>query len=714
MTSLVNRRWVLKTFAASGGGLAIGCSASSELSTDMPGSSTSELTLTSMVRIYPDNRAVIVTPRAEMGQSIFTGLAKIIADEMDLDWPNINVENAPHHPDFYDLHGNQSAGGSNAMRNFYAPLRQLGAAGRDLMVRAAAKHWQTSADLCNTESGFVIHSQSGQKLAYGDLIPEAKRIELTTSPVLKTDEQLTLIGRPVKRKDSRAKIDGTAIFGADIRLPDQVYAAVHMAPKLGGQVKRFDRNTVMSMPGIIDVIDLGNALAVVANHWWQANSALSSMNIEFSDGLHPTLNDIAIDKELNHCLNSKKGVDAILEGDPDQRLNKSEQVYEARYSLPYLAHACMETMTATVSVEESRVLAYAPTQSPQRFAKRVAVLTGHALDKVEMNNTFIGGGFGRKGTDLQALEQATRLSLKLKRPVQVIWSRENDIQHDQHRPASKYWFRASLSSGGNIDAVNLRVAAPSIGRQRFPDFYKPDRSELPPLLFAYDSSTRRHTWIEADLPVTIGYWRAVGHSSHPFATESFVDELAYKNNEDPFEFRFRNLQDHSRLQAVLKTAAKFAQWGRPVSGNHGLGIAVQEGWDSVCAQVAEVSVTDGQLSIHDIWVAADCGKIIDPDSVSAQIESSITYALTAALKGEISIQAGAVVESNFHNYNMLKIAEMPRIHVTLMESNLPPGGVGELGVPPCAPAITNALFAATGYRARSLPLKHHQPFSVSS
>ena len=711
MTGVVSRRWLLKTFLLAGGGLAVGCSrvllAEESTLPDSPAE------FTAMVRIYPDNRTVIVPPAAEMGQDVYTGLAKIIADEMDLDWPSLEIEIAPHSPDFYDAKGSQSTGSSSSTRNWYLPLRQLGAASRQVLIQVAANRWQGAITNCRTESGYVIEAHSGRRLSYGELAIEASSLNLPAQVALKPDQDLKLIGKSVGRKDSLAKITGKAAFGADIRLPRQVYAAIRMAPNLGGQVKSFDEAKLADMPGIVGAFALDNALAVVANGWWQAHSALKSLSPEFTPNSDAGLNDTVIDQELDLCLRDDRGVEAVLEGDPDQRLASAEP-FEAYYSVPYLAHVCMEPMTATVSVEKDRVLAFAPTQSPQRCAKRVAEHTGRPLETIDMRNTFVGGGFGRKGLDFAALLQATDLSTKLGRPVQVIWDRETDIRHDQYRPAAKYWFRASLTENGKIDAVDLRVSSQSLRRQLLGKNYTPGQHELPSDLFVYETAARRHLWAEAELPIWVGFWRAVGHSSHPFAAESFMDELAHKAGQDPYTFRRAHLASRPRTLAVLDAAAKAAKWGRVLPSGRGLGIAVQEGWDSVCAQVAEVSVTNGRPRVHKFWAAVDCGKIISPDSVEAQIEGSIVFALTAALRGRISFRAGSVVESNFHDYRILTLAEMPEIEVILLDSELPPGGVGELGVPACAPALVNALYAASGYRARSLPLSEHLPLRETS
>ena len=706
VTSVVSRRWVLKTFLLAGGGLAVGCSRIMTAEESPP--QTSPVEFTAMVRIYPDNRTVVVPPAAEMGQDVFTGLAKIIADEMDLDWEPLEIEIAPHSPDFYDATGSQSTGSSRSTRSWYLPLRQLGAASRQVLMQAAAHRWQLAVTNCYTESGYVIDSNGGRRLSYGDLAIEASSLTLPEQVPLKTDQDLKLIGKPTRRKDSKAKTTGQAVFGADIRLPRQVYAAIRMAPGNAGQVKSFDESRLAEMPGIIGAFTLENALAIVADGWWQAHSALKILEVEFTANPDVKLDDSFIEQELELCLRDDRGVEATLEGDPDGML-ASGNAFEAHYSVPYLAHACMEPMTATVSVEKDRILAIAPTQSPQRCAVRIAEHTGRPIEAIEMRNTFLGGGFGRKGLDFAALLQATDLSKQLKRPVQVIWDRETDIRHDQYRPAAKYWFRASLTGSGKIDAVDLRVATQSLRRSLLPQFYKPGQHELPSDLFVYETAARRHVWAEAELPITVGFWRAVGHSNHPFASECFVDELAHKAGQDPYAFRRAHLTSRPRTLAALDAAAKAAKWGRVLPKGRGLGIAVQEGWDSVCAQVAEVSVTDGRPKVHKFWAAVDCGKIISPDSVEAQIEGGIVYALTAALKGRISFQAGSAVESNFHNYRMLTMAEMPEIEVILLDSKLPPGGVGELGVPACAPCVVNALYAATGYRARSLPLSEHLP-----
>ena len=637
-----------------------------------------------------------------MGQDVYTGLAKIVADELDLDWDTLELEIAPHHPDFYSARG-QSTGDSRTIRNWYQPLRKLGASVRQVMRSAAASIWQVNINECDTRDGFVIHGNSGKQLSYHSLASAAAGLALPVDPQLKPDTDLKLIGQPLARRDAKGKGDGSALFGADIRLPRQVYAAVSMPAAAEAFMTSFNREAALGSDGVIDAIELETGLAVVAHNWWQAHEALKLAEPVFSASPYEHVDDHFIEEELANRINDDGRV-AVLVGDPDGALEIGQAI-EASYSVPYLAHFCMEPMTATVSVEEDRVLAYAPTQSPQRCAQLVAKRTGRPIENIEMRNTFLGGGFGRKGLDLEVLAQATDLSMKMQRPVQVNWDRETDTRQDQLRPAARYQFHASLDGEGNISAVDIRVAAQSLRRQLFPRWYDPDGHELLEDLFVYSSPARRHRWCEVVLPVRVGYWRAVWHSSNPFAAESFIDELAFATDRDPVEYRLVHLATRPRTSAVLEAVARSAGWGRAMPAGSGLGVAVQEGWDSVCAQVAEVVVRDGEIKVPHIWAAVDCGKVISPDAVEAQISSSIVYALTAALHGRTSIQGGAIRESNFHDSPILGINEMPEIRIEIISSSADPGGVGELGVPACAPAVSNALFAATGHRARSLPLK---------
>lgn len=697
---MITRRSMIQLIALAGGGVVSGWA-----NPDLQRAPTS---FTRILVIHPDNRATITSPAAEMGQDVLTGLAKILADEIGLDWSDVTVAVAPYHQDFASERG-QSTGDSRSIRSWYGPLRRLGAAVRFAFLQAAAHHWGVAVESCDVAQSRVTHRDTGREATLVSLAEAAARLPLLENPPLKAAGELTLIGRAVFRKDTPPKVDGTARFGADVRLPGQLYAAIAMPPTIDGKLNGYDDERARDLSGVVGVYQLGEAIAVVADGWWRASQALKFVDSDFSPGAHQEIDDAAIDEILSRRVDASDGLVANREGDPDRALAQGE-VIEARYDTPYLAHACMEPMVATVSVEKHRVVAYMPTQSPQRCAMRLARLTERPLAQIEMHNTFVGGGFGRKGLDFQVLDQATELSQRLGKPVQVMWDRETDTRQDQFRPIAKYRYRGTLTAQGNIDAVDLRVATQSLRRARFPDYYDPARHELLDDHFVYRTNARRHVWSEAELPLRIGYWRAVWHSNHPFAAESFVDELAAAAGEDPYRFRRRHLSDRPRTLAALDAVAELAQWDRKRSHGYGIGIAVQEGWDSVCAQVAEVSITDqGKLVVHDVWAAVDCGLAIAPNSVLAQIEGGIVFALSAALMGRVRVRGGAIVEGNFSDYPLLTLREAPRIHVTILESSRAPGGVGELGVPPCAPAVANALYAAAGYRARSLPLRDHEP-----
>lgn len=700
-----SRRFIIQTLTAAGGGLIVGCKPL-EWSDDVPVASQFSM----LLRIHSDNRVVIVPPAAEMGQDIFTSQAAILADELDVDWRAVEIDIAPFHSDFAGRRG-QATGGSDSIRQWYLPLRRLGAAARLVLIQAAAKQLDCPIASLTTQSGFVLHEASGRKRSYGSLAMDAADLPLEDEPPLKADASLRLIGKSLGRKDSASKTDGTAIFGADVRLAEQLYAAVSMPPAFAGELIAYDESAAARMTDIVGVYRLGNAVAVVSDSWWRSKQALQELAIEFHPGSVAGLNDALIDTKYQEALHGDGGAIASKSGDPQLALAHAT-VHEASYQVPYVAHVCMEPMTATVSVEADRVIAYAPTQSPERFAKRVAELCGRPLSDVQMNNTFLGGGFGRKGLDTVALDQATELSLQLNRPVQVIWDRETDIAHDQYRPAAQYWFRASLNQNQELDAVDLRVATQSLRRARFPEFVQPGMFEIGNDFFVYKTKVHQHVWSEVQLPVNVGFWRAVGHSADPFAVESFVDELAEQAFLDPVAFRLAHLEDKPRIAAVLKKAAAESGWGRKLGSGRGLGIAVQEGWDSVCAQVIEVAVKGGQLSIEKMWVVADCGKVISPDTVRAQLVGGALFALDAALGGKVSFERGASVARNFDAYPLLGISDVPPVEVVIMKSQLPPGGVGELGVPACAPALANALFAATGRRYRDLPLSQHAPFTV--
>lgn len=699
----VGRRWVLHKAVVGAAGLSLGlrphdsrAQANAEsLAQGMPLAAR----FTEMLRITPDNRIVLVPPVAEMGQNVITTLAALVAEELDVDWPRVEVEIAPHHADFYNVRG-QAAGNSRAVRIWFEPLRQLGASARTALIQAAALRWGAESERLLTAEGEVTDPLTGQTATYGSLCLDAAALPLPSSPPLRPPSDWRLLGKTQQRKDGPAKVTGAAQFGADVRLPGMVYAAVKMAPDPEGTL------TINVVPpeysDVLAVTVLEGAVAVVATSWWRANAVLKSLSIEHREGAFAHIDDAAIARELQTALGDGRGTIAVS---TDRALSEEADGWiEAHYAQPCLAHVCMEPMTATVSVESDRVTVYAPTQSPKRSAERIAAHLGRSVTEVEMFNTYLGGGFGRKGLDFGCTLQAATLSGLVNRPVQVIWDRETDIEQDQFRPAAAYHCRARLDEAGMPSDLELRIATQSLRRQLFPQFYEPGIVEVSPTPFPYDIPALEINWCEAELPIRVGFWRAVHSSAHPFAIESFIDDLAHRASHDPYHYRRALLAKNPRLLATLEQVATAARWGRTLPSGRGLGIACVEGWGSFCAQVAEVTVSASGVQLHRIWIAADCGIVLCPGTVEAQLQGAVADVLGMVFGGGMSFNRGAASLTNFHSYPVLRLPQMPEVSISLVTSEQAPGGVGELGVPCVLAAVSNAMLAAGGQRAQ-LPIR---------
>ena len=699
----IGRRRLLQQSIAGAAAWSLGLAAadvsSLETMSGEPEGADSGSRFTEVLRIYRDNRVVIVPPAAEMGQNVITTLAALVAEELDIDWSAVEVEVAPHHSDFYNARG-QAVGNSRSIRIWYEPLRRLGAAARQALLESAADLWRVSIENLATERGFVLNPVTGERLSYGELSEAAARKSLSDSPPLRSSSQWRLLGRTLARKDGVSKVTGAAQFGADIRLPGMVYAAIRMAPDPGGSLS-FEPHISHSQAGVILVTQIEGAVAVVADRWWRAHSVLAQTKTNALPGPWMSLDEEAIARAQNAALGDERGTIAYRSGNPLSRID--DAWIEASYDQPYLAHACLETMTATVSVTPDRVVVFAPTQSPKRSAERVAELLNRPLEQVEMFNTYLGGGFGRKGLDFGATLQAARLSQIVGRPVQVIWDRQTDFEQDQFRPGARYLARAKLDAEGYPSEMELRIATQSLRKQLFPGSYRPEGVELSDTPLPYNIPNIQVRWSEVDLPIRVGFWRAVYSSAHPFAIESFIDELATTAQQDPYQYRQRLLAHNSRLLATLDHVAAMAQWGQPRTEGRAVGIACIEGWGSFCAQVAEVAVDGAGWRVSRIWVAADCGRVLCPGTVEAQLQGAVAYAMSSVLGARMRFAEGAGAARNFDSYPVLRLSQMPEVSVSLIASEADPGGVGELGVPCCAPAIANAIAAAGGERPRSVP-----------
>jgi isoquinoline 1-oxidoreductase beta subunit len=737
----LTRRGFLVAGAAAGGGLVVGCAQGETVSPLAAGAKPGEAALNAWLKIAEDGTVTVAAPRQEMGQGVYTGLAQLVADELDADWSRVRVEQAPVDKVYAntalllnalpfeaeddglaasasrwavrqvaELLGVQATGGSTSLRDAWVPMRQAGAAAREMLIAAAAARWGVAAGECTTRDGQVRHAGSDRALGYGALAAAAARQTPPERPRLKQPGELRLIGVDRPRLDVPAKVDGSARYGIDVRPEGLVYAAIAMPPTAGGRVISYDGAAAKRQRGVVAVVPVEGAVAVVAAHYWQARKGLQALNAAF-EGEHPGLGDATIAGWLEAGLDSGDARSYREEGDVAAVLAGAAKVVEATYQAPFLAHACMEPMNCTARVADGRCEIWTGNQAPTLVAFEAAELLGLSMRDVTVHTPYLGGGFGRRA-EVDAVRQSVLIAKALPgRPVQLIWSREDDIRHDMYRPAAMARFRAGLDAGGRLLAWQARHASPSASNAYTARILPwaamdgPDKTNAEgsaDLPYGIPDIAVTHALVKTPIPV--GFWRSVGHSQNAFFTECFLDEVAAAAGADPFAFRLALLAGKPRFAKVLRLAAEKAGWGSALPAGRGRGIALHRSFGSIAAQVAEVTVADGAVRVDRVVCAIDCGTVVSPDIVAAQMESGIVYGLSAALHGEIGIQDGAVVQGNFPDYEMVRMANAPRIEVHIVADGHPPGGVGEPGTPPVAPAVANAIFAATGTRLRRLPL----------
>ena len=724
----VSRRAFVKAAAAAGAGLTLavyfqGCGAGEPVAPD------GVFAPDAFLRLSPDGTVVVVIGRSEMGQGPTTGLAMILAEELDADWSRVQFAQGPAAKAYYNsaLQA-QMTGGSTSIRAGWLPMREAGATARAMLLTAAAARWGVEAGSCSTAAGVVRHEASGQELTYGDLVADASALPVPRGVALKDPAEFRLIGQPLDRLDNDAKVRGTATFGIDVRVPGMVYASVERCPVFGGTVAGVGGEAAaLAVPGVLKVVRLEDRVAVVAEHYWQAVKGRRALSIQWSEGAGAGLSTASIGERLQELLAGDKARVARKEGDADAALAQSSAVLEASYEVPYLAHATMEPMNCTAQVRDGKVEVWVPTQfqmGPSFLngggARGVAAdAAGVSSGDVTINTTFLGGGFGRR-LEVDYVREAVSIAAQLDRPVQVIWSREDDTQHDYYRPAAAHALAAVLDRDGTPLAWRHRIACQALVRHWVPG-WMPDlalnlagglehgidpssvegSADLP-----YAVPNLLVDWRELTLPVPVGFWRSVGHSQNSFVTECFIDELAAAAGQDPVAYRAALLRGEPRVLAVLELAAARAGWGTPPPAGRARGVAVVRSFGSIVAEVAEVSVSpEGTVRVHRVTCAVDCGTPVNPGLITAQMQGGVVFGLTAALKGRITIESGRVKQSNFHDYQMLRMGEMPAIEVHLVPSAFEPGGVGEPGTPPIAPAVANAVSRAIGRRIRRLPIE---------
>jgi isoquinoline 1-oxidoreductase subunit beta len=660
------------------------------------------------LRISQDNTVTVYVNKSELGQGTHTSLAMIVADELDADWGSIRVETAPARDEYNDpVMGGLVTGGSMGVRNMYDILRHAGAAAKDMLVRAAAQEWGVPSQECTASKGTVRHEKSGRTITYGRLCRRASQLPTPESPVLKSESEFVYQGKSMPRLDVPDKVSGKAVFGTDIVIDDMVYAVVAMPPTYGARPVSWKDEDALKISGVQRVIELEAGLAIVATSFHSAVQGRRALQAEWNTGTHPEMDTQYVEAHLVDCLD-RKGLVVKAYGDTESAMKRASSTVEAFYQVPYLAHATFEPQNCTAHVREDRCDIWAPTQAPTAVLNAGAAIAGLDPKQVHVHTTYSGGGFGRR-LEIDAAEQALTISKDLERPVKVMWTREDDMRQDFYRPGACSRIQAGLDQEGCIIAWSHKAVYPSILERNYPQMLEGgiDPTAVEGITDTrYDFGSLRLEYVNPNLPVPVGFWRSVGHSINGFVVESFMDELAYAAGKDPLEFRLNHLAGQPRAAAVLRKAATESGWGDPLPEGSGRGIAQHFSFGSYAAHVAEVSVAKDtrDLRIDRIVSAMDCGRAVNPNSVAAQVEGAVIMGLSAALKEKLKFAGGGVKSSNFHNYRLLTLKESPEIEVHIVTSNEKLGGVGEPGLPPVAPAVANAIFAAAGVRIRTLPI----------
>jgi len=712
------RRDFIKVSGAAGAGLLLvtqlpGCTRAGAVAEGADGGEAAALN--AWVRIAPDGTITVMVDRSEMGQGISTSLPMLVAEELEADWADVRFEFAPADPVYNNpKFGSQGTGGSTSIRAAWEPMRKVGAAARLMLIAAAAERWGVAPKQCRAEMG-VVHGPGGQELGFGDLAEAAAAQPLPEDPPLKDAADFRLLGKPRARLDTRYKVNGTATFGIDVQLPGMRIASVERPPMFGGAVRSFDDAKARAVPGVRDVVQISNGIAVVADTYWDALQGRKALEIAWDGGPNADQSSEKISRMFRK-LAARPGAVARDDGNVVAALGRAGgKTLEAAYEVPFLAHATMEPMNCTAWVRKaasatgsaSGCEVWVPTQSQTATRETAAKLAGVPLEQTAVHTTYLGGGFGRR-SEVDFVTDAVEVSKALGGPVKVVYSREDDVRHDFYRPASYHAFRAALDADGWPVAWSHRVVAPSILARVFPGAIRNgvDGEAVEGAVgMPYAIPNVRVEYRQAETGIPVGWWRSVNHTQNAYAVECFLDELAHAAGRDPFQYRRHLLRESPRHLRVLELAANKAGWGGTLPGGRARGIAVHEAFDTFVAEVAEVSIEGGKPRVHRVVAAVDCGPTVNPRIIEAQIRSAIVYGLTAALYGDIGIRDGGVVQSNFHDYLMVRMREAPEIEVHIVRSTDPVGGMGEPGTPPIAPAVVNALYALTGGPIRKLPIR---------
>ena len=707
----VSRRTFLKVSAAAGGGLLIGFYLPAVRAAPATAANAGAFAPNAFVLIGRDDTVTLIMPQVEMGQGTYTSMPMLIAEELEVDLGQIELAAAPPDDRRYanSLIGFQVTGASSSVRAMWEPLRRAGAVARVMLISAAAQGWNVDPTSCRAEKGEVIHGPTGRKLRYGALADTAAALPVPDNVALKDAKAFKLIGTPAKRLDTPDKVNGKALFGIDVKIPGMKIATVAACPVFGGKLARVDDSTAIEIKGVRQVVRLDDAVAVVADHMWAAIQGLAALDIEWDEGPNAKVSSADIVRQMETAL-QKPGVVGRKDGDVAKAMAGAAMKVEAVYQVPFLAHATMEPMNCTVHVRQDGCDVWVGSQVVSRAQATAAEVTGLPLEQVQVFNHFLGGGFGRR-LEVDFVTQAVRIAKQVDGPVKVVWTREEDIQHDIYRPYYYDRMTAGLDAQGLPIAWRHRVTGSSIEARWLPaamkDGLDTDAVEGAAVELQYAIPNILVDYVRQEPPgILTGWWRGVGPTHNIFMVESFIDELAAAAKKDPLEYRRALLAKSPRARAVLDLAAEKAGWGQPLPPGVGRGVSLQFAFGTYLSQVAEVAVSkDGEVLIQRVVCAVDCGIIVNPDTVKAQIEGGIILGLTAAQFGEITLKNGRVEQSNFNDYRALRINEAPTIEVHLVISAEAPGGIGEPGTVGIAPAVANAIFAATGKRIRKLPVK---------
>ena len=655
------------------------------------------------VRIAPDETITIIVAKSEMGQGVATGLPTILADELDASMDRVRIEFAPADPRYIDpLYGDMITGGSTSIAHLWTPLRQAGATARAMLVSAAAAQWQVDPSTCTTREGSVYHAASQRSATYGSLAMAAAALTPPAKVPLKSPAEFTLIGKPRKRIDIPLKVNGTARYGIDVKVPGMMYAAIARSPVFGGKVKHFDGKKARAVHGVTDVVEVSNGIAVIAKNTWAAFKGKDALEITWDEGPNAKLSTAALFEQAEHLGRTGNGEKvAITRGNPDS--NDGTVMY-ATYRGPFLAHATMEPMNATADVRDDSCVVWAPNQVQLRARIAASQASGLPLEKCTIHTTYLGGGFGRR-LEADYVGEAVEVSKAIKMPVKVMWTREDDVKHDYYRPMSLNVVRGVISQG-DLVALSHQIVSASWLRRWWPAVFQGGIDPLD-LLGAIDAPYAvpnfRVSYIDHEHGVPIGSFRAPDANWNAFVTESFIDELAHAAHKDPLAFRLGLIKANPRAAAVLQLAAEKAGWGTKQRPGVAQGLALTMWAGTWAGMVVDVSMEGKMPKVHRVVTAVDCGTVVNPDIVLQQAQGATNYGLSAALTGKITIAKGRVEQNNFYDYTVLHMADAPKIEVHVVASTEAPTGIGEICTPPIAPAIGNAIFALTGKRVRSLP-----------